>query len=84
MAKSKKAAIPLDNVLIPEHKVMSEEEVSKLLVSLGISRDKLPKILSSDPALQGQSPKDGDIVRIKRKDLVGDYDYYRVVVSSPR
>lgn len=72
----------LPHQLRPEHIILSEDEKAKLLEKLGISFGQLPKIYDSDPALIGLGAKAGNVVKIKRKDIVGDYDYFRAVIED--
>jgi DNA-directed RNA polymerase subunit H (RpoH/RPB5) len=79
--------------LAPPHEVLSEDESQKVLVGLGTTADKLPKILLSDPGLQ-TDPKfvpmrdAGDIlvgrlVRIHRpSQTAGQALAYRVIVPT--
>lgn len=72
----------LSHELIPQHKVLPEGDRKKVLEQFGISEAQLPRILASDPALNGMAPKIGDIVQITRKDSTGEYEYYRLVVKG--
>ncbi|MFN3909938.1 MAG: DNA-directed RNA polymerase subunit RpoH/Rpb5 C-terminal domain-containing protein [Candidatus Anstonellaceae archaeon] len=65
--------------LMGEHILLSEEEKQKVLSYYKTKESCLPVILLSDPALIGLDAKVGDIVLIKRKDLTGEYNYYRIV-----
>jgi len=82
-AKSKKTSKgPIKHVLVPEYKKLTEEEVKKLMAELEIdSLDVLPRIFTTDPAIQHLKPKPGDVIKIIRKSPVaGESIYYRVVV----
>ncbi len=81
MPRPKKQEVPLDNLLVPQHRIMTEEETQKLLDTYNVTKDKLPKILITDPAIQHLNPKIGDVIEITRNDYVGKYLYYRVVVA---
>ena len=72
----------LPHQLCPEHIVLSDEEKKKVLEKFNVSEVQFPKIKKSDPALIGLEVSVGDLVRIKRKDLSGDYDYYRRVIED--
>lgn len=72
----------LSHELKPEHEVLSDEDKRKMLAQLRIGETSLPKIYSSDPALDGTGVKPGQVVRIHRKDFVGQYDYYRIVIKG--
>ena len=59
---------------------MKEENVPALLEKLNASKDKLPAILKSDPAIKKLKPKKGDIIKIERNsETAGKAIYYRVV-----
>lgn len=60
--------------------VMKEEDKQRLLEEFGIDTGMLPRMNSDDPAAEALGAKEGDIVRIKRKDETGEYNYYRLVV----
>ncbi len=69
--------------LVPEHILLSEEEGLALLEKFNISKNQLPKILQSDPALQGKDPEVGDIIKILRNSpTVGKTEYFRVVIHG--
>ena len=71
----------LEHELVPKYKVLSKEEVEKVLNTFKITKDKLPKILSSDSVLAEIKAKSGDVIRITRKsETAGETIYYRVVV----
>jgi len=66
--------------MVPRHEVMSGAEEEKVLKSLGITKEKLPRIKVTDPQCKRLGAKVGDVVRIMRGDL-GECDYYRRVVK---
>jgi len=68
--------------LMPEAKVLSEEEVEKLLNELEIKKENLPKIYSKDPLVKIVGAKVGDVIMIKRKsEIAGENIYYRLVIE---
>ena len=70
------------HVLVPEHRILSEEEKKALLDKYKISLNQLPMILSSDPMVKQIGAKVGDVIEIKRKSpTAGEALYYRLVVS---
>jgi len=72
----------LNHVLVPKHKILSEEEKEKLLTELNISPKQLPKISVNDPAAKAIGAKVGDIVKIIRKSqTAGTAIYYRLVIN---
>jgi DNA-directed RNA polymerase subunit H len=69
--------------LVPEHRLLSEEEKEELLRKYNIKISQLPQIKVSDPAVVPLEAKPGDIVEIKRKSpTAGYYYYYRLVVED--
>ncbi len=77
-----KKAESLPHQLRPEHIVLPDDEKKKILEKFNISEAQLPKIKRTDPALVGLEASVGDLIRIKRKDLSGDYDYFRRVIED--
>ncbi|MCW6160264.1 MAG: DNA-directed RNA polymerase subunit H [Candidatus Micrarchaeales archaeon] len=68
--------------LIPEHELVSESDVKKLVKEYNIPLEKFPKIVASDVQVQKLGAKPGQLVRIKRRDPTGNYVYYRYVVQG--
>ena len=67
--------------LVPEHVKMSEEEVEVLLEKYNISKEQLPKIFRTDPAIQELDAKVGDVIKILRNSpTIGKSVYYRTVI----
>ncbi len=70
-----------ENMLVPKHEILSENEAKKALEELKTNADKLPRIFNHDPALAGKGKK-GQIVKITREDIHGKkYAYYRVIID---
>lgn len=69
-------------MLVPEMKVLAEGDKSKMLKKFGIDETQLPKIYSSDPAVEALKAKTGDIIKIQRDDGTGKYITYRVVIEK--
>src|ERR1700693_288653 len=82
-ARPKKAQTPalpprefIAHHLVPPHELLSEAEGQKTLQSLGVSIERLPKILVSDPGLktdksyvaarEAHEPLTGRLVRVRR------------------
>ena len=42
----------LSHDLVPEHKLLTEEEAEAVLTQLGVDRSKLPKIRKNDPGIK--------------------------------
>ena len=67
------------HILQPKHSKLSEKDSQDLLQKLNISKSQLPKVLSTDVALEGKFAV-GDVVKIERKEEGKTNIYYRVVV----
>lgn len=69
--------------LVPKHEILSPAEKKELFENFNITKEKLPKIFSSDPALVDKKASHGDVVKITRKSpTAGQAIYYRVVVED--
>lgn len=73
----------MTNFLIPNHKKLSEEDISTLLTKYSIEKKNLPKINIKDPALSvyGLEVEEGDVIEITRTSFAGEKPYYRLVVA---
>jgi len=71
-----------DHVLVPKHEILTDSEVEELLKLLGISKEQLPKIKSTDPIVKEIGAKPGDIVKITRKSFTSGFSiFYRLVIE---
>ncbi|MCX8166666.1 MAG: DNA-directed RNA polymerase subunit H [Candidatus Micrarchaeota archaeon] len=70
------------NFLVPYQRVMTDNEVEELLDKYKIEKSSLPYIYIGDPSISKLNAKEGDVIEITRKDYVGEYKYYRVVVGK--
>lgn len=72
----------LKNELVPEHRILSDEEKQKLLEKYNITAKQLPRILATDPVVKQIDSKIGDVLEIKRKSKTAGMSlYYRFVVA---
>lgn len=78
----------LTHYLVPEHKLLTEEEAKAVLAEYNVTRDQLPKIKSSDAAMQvlasiyGPIPE-GSVIRITRKSETAEvFVAYRLVTEG--
>ncbi len=70
-----------DHELVPCHEIISQKEVTALLKEYDIEKEKLPKLLSTDPVAKEIGAKVNDIVRITRKSSTsGVFIAYRLVM----
>ena len=67
--------------LVPKHEVLKQKEAAETLSAMGLTPANVPKIFIDDPAIAELDPKLGDIIRITRKESIGENIYYRVVVN---
>ena len=75
----------LDHVMVPDHKIMSEEEVSDLLSHYNITTEQLPKIYNDDPAVKTIGAQPDDVIRIIRAShTAGRAEAFRLVVKRPK
>jgi DNA-directed RNA polymerase subunit H len=73
---------PSEHKLVPNHMILGEEDLKKVLIEYNIEREQLPKIRVSDPAAIAIKAKVGDVVRIIRKSsTAGKSDFYRLVIA---
>jgi DNA-directed RNA polymerase subunit H len=69
--------------LVPKHEVLTQDERKEVLEMFGVDKEKLPKMLDSDPVSKEIGAKKGDVIRIIRKsETAGENVYYRVVVAG--
>jgi DNA-directed RNA polymerase subunit H (RpoH/RPB5) len=72
----------IEHKLVPKHELLSPEEGAKILEKYKVSRDQMPRILTTDPAIKHLEAKVWDIIRITRNSkFIGKSTYYRVVVE---
>jgi len=75
----------LEHVMVPDHKIMSEEEVGTLFSTYKITSEHLPKIYHDEPAVKIIGAKVGDVVRtIRTSHTAGRAESYRLVVKRPK
>jgi DNA-directed RNA polymerase subunit H len=71
------------HALVPEHEILSEEELNALLEKYNITKGQMPKIFISDPVVKKIKANLGDVVKITRSSkTAGVSVFYRVVVSE--
>lgn len=67
--------------LVPEHIILSDAEVKKVLKRYNAKLENLPKILASDPAIIQLDVKPGQVIKIARKSPTANtFIIYRQVV----
>ncbi len=74
---------PLNHALVPLHEVVPDEEVPAVLEQFNILKEQLPKIRSTDPAVQVIKAEPGQLVRVTRNSpTAGKHVAYRLVVQG--
>ncbi|MDO8874464.1 MAG: DNA-directed RNA polymerase subunit H [Methanoregula sp.] len=75
----------LNHEMVPDHQIMSEEEVSALLTTYNITTEQLPKVFHDDPAVKVIGAEADDVIRIIRTShTAGRAESYRLVVKRPK
>ncbi|HWQ66358.1 MAG TPA: DNA-directed RNA polymerase subunit H [Methanospirillum sp.] len=75
----------LRHEMVPEHSIMSEEDVKSLYSMYSIGQEHLPKIYHDDPAVSAIGAKINDVIKIVRKSMTaGRAESYRQVVKRPK
>jgi DNA-directed RNA polymerase subunit H len=79
----------LTHDLVPEHRLLTEEETDAILKQLKVTRDQLPKIRTNDPAVKvlesnsGKPIEEGSVVKVVRKSSTAEeFVAYRLVVKG--
>ena len=75
----------LKHEMVPDHQIMSEEEVMELLETYHISLEQLPKIYHDDPAVRAIGGVLGNVIRtIRESRTAGRAAAYRLVMKRPK
>jgi DNA-directed RNA polymerase subunit H len=75
----------LDHVMVPDHQIMTEDELAGLLSLYKITSEQLPRIYHDDPAVKTIGAKPGDVIRIIRTShTAGRAESYRLVIKRPK
>ncbi len=73
----------LKHEMVPQHTVMSEEEIQDLSTRYAIELKQLPKILVTDPACKEIGAKKDDVVKIVRRSLTAEEAVsFRLVIDT--
>jgi DNA-directed RNA polymerase subunit H len=78
----------LEHDLVPEHHLMSEEEVKEKLSELKITKDQLPKIRKGDACIRLLEKihgpiAEGRVIKIVRKSATAEtFEVYRLVIKD--
>ncbi len=75
----------LKHDMVPDHEIMSDEEVSELFTTYNITNEHLPKIFHDDPAVKMIGAEADNVIRIIRTShTAGRAESYRLVVKRPK
>jgi DNA-directed RNA polymerase subunit H len=75
----------LDHAMVPDHQIMTEEELTGLLSLYKITSEQLPRMYHDDPAVKTIGAKPGDVIRIIRTShTAGRAESYRLVIKRPK
>lgn len=73
----------VNHTLVPEHRVVPEERVTQLCREYSIDRTDLPRIKTTDPAIQHLACEPGDVIEIIRDSRTTDTARsYRLIISG--
>jgi DNA-directed RNA polymerase subunit H len=73
----------LKHQMVPEHIIMSEEEVLALLAQYRIELKQLPKMLVTDAVCKEIGARKDDVIKIKRRSLTAEEAVsYRLVIDT--
>ena len=71
------------HLLVPKHSKLSDSEKKNLFEKYSIGVKELPKINSTDPAIEKLGAKVGDVIKIDRESVTaGTTSYFRVVIEG--
>ena len=71
--------------MVPDHQIMSDEEVSALLNTYNITTEQLPKVFHDDPAVKTIGAEADNVIQIIRvSHTAGRAESYRLVVKRPK
>jgi DNA-directed RNA polymerase subunit H len=75
----------MEHQLVPEHRLLSKKETTKVISDLKISKEQLPKIKITDPCIkilsQSEEVKEGMVVEITRaSETAGMSKAYRLII----
>ncbi|VVB93488.1 DNA-directed RNA polymerase subunit H [uncultured archaeon] len=73
---------PLEHKMVPNHEILNEEDLNKILSEFKVEKEQLPKIRISDPSAVSVKAKVGDVVRVTRDSpTAGKSYFYRLVIA---
>lgn len=73
----------LEHDLVPDHEIVSEEEVEEVLEEYDVDVRQLPKLVSNDSVVKELGAEPGDVVRVGRESpTAGKAEIYRLVIEK--
>jgi DNA-directed RNA polymerase subunit H len=78
----------LQHKLVPEHRLLADDEAERVLKALRITKDQLPKIKKADPVIQVLERVhgpigEGRIIKVTRiSETAGVSEAYRLVIGG--
>ncbi|MDO5826810.1 MAG: DNA-directed RNA polymerase subunit H [Methanobrevibacter sp.] len=70
----------LEHESVPEHKILTEEEVEEIFKNLDYDKYQLPRIKVDDPVVKAIGAEEGDVLQITREsETAGTFVTYRFV-----
>jgi DNA-directed RNA polymerase subunit H len=73
----------LKHRLVPEHVILTEDEIKEICEKYNIRKQQLPKIFTTDAVVKEMGAKIGDVFKILRSSpTAGNIDYYRIVIKK--
>ena len=71
-----------NHILVPKHRILDDDEVEVVLSRYNIEKEKLSKILTTDPVLGEIGANAGDVIEITRKsETAGESVFYRLAMD---
>ncbi len=82
----KKPSVPtvdvLSHKLVPEGKILSGSEKTKILAKHNVTENQIPKMSATDPQALALKAVPGDVIKFERDDGTGKYPAFRIVVAA--
>lgn len=73
----------LKHEAVPDHEILSKEEVEKIFADVDYDISQLPKIKVDDPVSKVIGAEEGDVLKITRhSDTAGEFVTYRLVYGN--
>ena len=72
----------LEHESVPEHKILTEEEVEEIFKNLDYDKYQLPRIKADDPVVKAIGDEEDDVLKIKRdSETAGTFVTYRLLIG---